>query len=167
MSQIVAIIVALDLNNAIGKNNDLLCYLPNDLKHFKSVTSGHTIIMGRKTFDSLPKGALPNRRNIVITRNANFKAENVETATSLIKALELSKEDEFVYIIGGGSIYNEAIRKVNTMWITQIQHKFEGADTFFPNVDWKQWNEASSDSYHADDKNPYAYKITLFEKNDK
>ena len=105
----LSIIAAIDRNNAIGRNGQLLCHLPADLKHFKELTSGHTIIMGRVTFDSLPKGALPNRRNIVVTRNPNFKAEGVETALSVEDALWMSRDDSEVFVIGGGQIYRETL----------------------------------------------------------
>lgn len=160
----IKIIVAIDLNNAIGKDNDLLCYLPNDLKHFKTTTSGHTVIMGRKTFESLPNGALPNRRNIVLTKNADFEAKGVDSTNSLKGAIDLLENDETAFIIGGGSIYKESIDFVDEMWVTLIDHKFEGADTFFPKIDLNRWQEVTSLRHNADEKNKYAHNIILYKR---
>lgn len=160
----IAIIVATDENNAIGKNGDLLCHLPNDLKFFKSVTTGYPVIMGRKTFESLPKGALPNRRNIVITRNKDLQYERCEMASSIDEALDLCKDEEQVFFIGGGTIYEKAIDFADTLYITRIHHQFEGVDTFFPVVDEKVWKKAWSEEQSADEKNKYVHTFIRFEK---
>ncbi|NDV96190.1 dihydrofolate reductase [Dysgonomonas sp. 521] len=157
-----SIIVAIDENNAIGKDNNLLCHLPNDLKHFKAVTEGHPVIMGRKTFESLPKGALPNRRNIVITRNKDLQFERCEMVSSIEEAIEQCKDEPEIFIIGGGTIYNKAIDFANKLYLTRIHHKFEGADTFFPEIDPAQWQEIEKEDFHTDEKHKYDYSfITL------
>lgn len=159
-----SIIVAIDENNAIGKNNDLLCHLPNDLKHFKSVTNGYPVLMGRKTFESLPKGALPNRRNIVITRNKDLQFDNCEMCSSVEEAIALCKDEEQIFFIGGGTIYNEVINHSDILYLTLIHHKFEGTDTFFPKIEESDWKLISEEHHQADDKHKYAYSFITFEK---
>lgn len=161
---IKSIVVATDENNAIGKNNELLCYLPNDLKHFKTVTEGHTVIMGRKTYQSLPKGALPNRRNIVITRNADLQYERCEMCASIEEALKLCQDEEEVFIIGGGAVYKDTIGIADRLYITRIHHDFEGADTFFPSIEPGVWKEQGRERFAADEKNKYAHSFIKFEK---
>ena len=160
---IKSIIVAVDKSNAIGKDNNLLCHLPNDLKHFKSVTEGHPVIMGRKTFESLPKGALPNRRNIVITRNKDLHFERCEMVSSIQEAIDLCKDESEIFFIGGGTIYNEAICFADKVYLTCIHHKFE-ADTFFPAIDALLWKEISREDFQADEKHKYAYSFITFDK---
>ncbi len=160
----IAIIVATDENNAIGKNNNLLCHLPNDLKFFKSVTVGSPVIMGRKTFESLPKGALPNRRNIVITRNTELEYAGCEMATSIVDALAKVKDEPKAFFIGGGTIYNEAIAFADELYITRIHHSFEGVDTFFPAIDKNMWNEVWQEDHETDEKHEYKYSFIRFEK---
>lgn len=160
---IKSIIVAADEKNAIGKNNDLLCHLPNDLKYFKSITDGHTIIMGRKTFESLPKGALPNRRNIVITRNKDLQFERCEMCSSIEEALDLCKDEAEVFIIGGGSLYNATIGIADKLYLTRIHTTFSDADTFFPVID-SSWKEVSREDHKADEKHKYDYSFIVFEK---
>lgn len=159
---IISLIVAIDENNAIGKNNNLLCHLPNDLKYFKSITNGYPVVMGRKTFESLPKGALPNRRNIVITRDKNLKYENCEMCHSIEEALELCKNEQQVFFIGGATIYNEAIQHADYLFITQIHHKFDGADTFFPQISDKVWKMENTIENKADEKNKYDHTFLKF-----
>lgn len=153
----ISIIVAVAENNAIGKAGDLLCHLSSDLKHFKAVTSGHTVIMGRKTFDSLPKGALPNRRNIVITRNSAFNAEKVEVAHSLEEALNMAGSNAF--IIGGEQIYSQALPLAEKLFLTEIHADFPDADTFFPEINTDQWAEESRETFPADEKNQFPYSF--------
>lgn len=160
----ISIIVATDQKNGIGKDNDLLCYLPNDLKHFKSITEGHPVIMGRKTFESLPKGALPKRRNIVITKNKNLHFDRCEMCSSMQEAINLCKEEPEIFIIGGGSIYREAIMFANKLYLTRIHHSFEGVDTFFPEIDPNQWMEISKEDHSADEKHQYDYSFITFSK---
>ncbi len=161
---IKSIIVAVDENNAIGKGNNLLCHLPNDLKYFKSVTQGYPVIMGRKTFQSLPKGALPNRRNIVITRSKDLQFDRCEMVSSIKEAVALCKEEEQLFIIGGGSIYHEAIDMADRLYLTLIHHRFEGADTFFPSVDQARWVEVSREDHQPDEKHKYGYSFIIFDK---
>lgn len=160
----LSIIVAADENNAIGKDNNLLCYLPNDLKYFKSVTEGHPVIMGRKTFESLPKGALPNRRNIVITHNKELQFEGCEMCSSIEEAIELTKGEEEVFFIGGGSVYKAAMDFADKLYLTRIHHTFEGTDTFFPTIDPKHWEEVWREEHKADEKNKFDYTFIKFLK---
>ena len=161
----IAIIAATDENNAIGKENNLLCYLPNDLKFFKSTTIGSPVIMGRKTFESLPKGALPNRRNVVISHNTVLGFPGCEMAASIDAALDMTKKEPKVFFIGGGTIYKEAINLANELYITRIHHSFDGADTFFPVIDKKIWKEVWREEHKADEKHKYDYSFIRFEKN--
>lgn len=161
---ILSIIVVADEQNAIGKNNSLLCHLPADLKHFKTITSGHTVIMGRKTFESLPNGALPKRRNIVLTRNTNLSIQGCEICTSLFEAVEMCENEEEVFIIGGGTIYKEAMEMADVIYLTRVHREFEGADTFFPAIDTTRWKGVSCENHNADEKNPYDYSFIRYEK---
>lgn len=158
----IAMIVAVDRNNAIGRDGALLCYLPSDLQHFKAITIGSTIIMGRRTYESLPNGALPGRRNIVLSRNANLKFENCEMALSLDAALEYCQNDEQVFIIGGGEVYTQAMIAARTLYVTRIMNEFEGADVFFPEIDTLQWRKESEEKYPADELNMYAYEFARY-----
>lgn len=161
----ISIIVAVDQNNAIGKNNQLLCHLPADLKYFKQTTSGKTIIMGRKTFESLPNGALPNRRNIVLSRNETLGYAGCEIYPTLDEALKLAgTDDDEVFIIGGGKVYNEAFDRADKLYVTRIHHGFEGADTFFPAISDSDWRIISQVDCEADDKNKYAYSFLVYER---
>lgn len=126
------IVVAIDRKGAIGRRGDLLAHLSDDLRRFKALTTGHTVIMGRKTFESLPKGALPNRRNIVVTRNADYNPAGAETARSLEVALAMATDDAFV--IGGGEIYRLALPLADTLYLTVIDAGYDDADTFFPTL---------------------------------
>lgn len=146
------IIVAIANKNAIGKDNKLLCHLPEDLKHFKEITNGHTVIMGRNTFFSLPKGALPNRRNIVLSPDEEvFK--NCETAHSIEEALTLCSTDEKVFFIGGAMIYRQAYPIVDKLYLTKIHADFE-ADTFFPEIDYSCWVNTFSEEHQATENIP-------------
>lgn len=144
-------------NGAIGKSGDLLCHLPADLKHFKTITMGHPIIMGRKTFESLPKGALPGRKNVVVTRNRDFAADGVTVCHSVQDALEATADADKRFIIGGAQLYSATIGDVDTLYLTQLHVAFPDADTFFPEIDFSQWEEVSRDPHSADEKNHYDY----------
>ncbi len=161
---IISIIVAVDENNAIGKNNNLLCHLPNDLKYFKSVTQGFPVIMGRKTFESLPKGALPNRRNIVVTRDSDLQFDKCEMCGSLEEAIALCKEESEAFIIGGGTVYKESIPFADKLYLTRIHHAFEEADTFFPSIEASQWKEVSREDHSTDERHEYGYSFITFNK---
>lgn len=155
---IVSIIVAIAENNGIGKNNQLLWHLPGDLKHFKTTTSGHTVIMGRKTFDSVGK-PLPNRRNIVITRAADLEIPGAEVVNTLEAAIALCDPDEEVFIVGGAQIYKMAMDITDKIYLTVVKSHFD-ADTFFPAIDPDIWKEESSNSYEPDEKNNIGYTIS-------
>jgi dihydrofolate reductase len=157
----VSIIVAIGENNAIGKNNQLLWHLPADLKHFKNKTAGHTIIMGRKTFDSLGK-PLPNRRNIVVTRQ-DITIPGCEVVKSIDEAIALCKGEEEVFIGGGAEIYREAMDKTDRIYLT-IVHKMFDADTFFPEIDFTQWVETEHEDHQPDEKNNLPYSFITLER---
>lgn len=155
----IQIVVIVDQKNGIGKNNQLLCHMPADLKHFKGLTVGHPVIMGRKTFDSMGK-ALPKRRNIVIT-GQNLKFEGCETVHSLDEALKICQDEELVSIIGGATIFEQSMHLVNLLHITCIHHTFE-ADTFFPEIDHDKWKFTEREDHEADEKNPYPYSFLTY-----
>ncbi len=158
----LSIICALTANQAIGNKGQLLYYLPADLKHFKNLTTGHTIIMGRKTFESLPKGALPNRRNVVITRQTDYAAPNIEVFHSLEAALQACQTDEEVYIIGGESVYAEALPLAKRLCLTHIDAVAEEADTFFPALNWEDWQVENSEHHEPDEKNSLPYDFVNY-----
>lgn len=160
----ISIIVAISDNRAIGKKGQLLCHLPADMKHFKELTTGHTVVMGRKTFESLPKGALPNRKNVVLTTNAGAEYTNCIVCGSIQQALEICKQDESVYIMGGAHVYAETVDWVERMYITHIHHVFDDADTFFPAVDMDEWIEIERQEFPADEKNPYSYAFVTYRR---
>lgn len=159
----INIIVAIAQNNAIGFENKLLYWLPNDLKRFKSLTTGHTIIMGRKTFESFPKGALPNRRNVVLTRQ-DITFPGAERYRSLKEALDSCQGEEEIYIIGGASVYQEAMPLADKLCITLIEDTPKEADAFFPEINPKEWKETSRDSHTTDEKHLYPYTFIDYER---
>ena len=156
---IVSIVVAISENNAIGKNNQLLWYLPADLKHFKNITTGHTVIMGRKTYDSVGK-PLPNRRNIIITRQ-DITIEGCEVVKSIEDALALCTAEEEAFIVGGAEIYRQSIHLTDRIYLTIVHQKFD-ADSFFPEINYTEWKETEHEDHQPDEKNkiPYSF-ITL------
>ena len=155
----ITLIAAVAKNGAIGYQNKLLYWLPNDLKRFKTLTSGHTIVMGRKTFESLPKGALPNRRNLVLTRNAEFSAPGVEAFPSLLSALAACGNDEDIYVIGGASVYAEALPAADRLCLTFVDDTPEAADAFFPTINVNQWQEVAREDHEPDDRHAYPYSF--------
>jgi dihydrofolate reductase len=167
----ISIIAAIGKNNEIGKNNSLLWHMPNDLKHFKEITSGKTIIMGRKTFESIGR-PLPNRRNIIITRDANYSKnlplEQIEIAHSLDEALEkanLGAElPSEVFVIGGAEIYRQMIEKAEKLYITQIEAEDKDADSFFPIINKTKWKEIKREKFSSDEKNKFDYTFVEYEK---
>ena len=160
----LCIAVATGENLEIGKNNQLLWHMPADLKFFKQTTSGHTVIMGRKTFDSVGR-PLPNRRNIVITRDSQLKIDQVEVVNSLDEALGLTaNEEKPVFIVGGAEIYRQALPKTDILYLTTIHHSFD-ADTFFPEIDRTEWQTISSETHQADEKNKYDYTFEVLRRN--
>ncbi|MCD6112487.1 MAG: dihydrofolate reductase [Bacteroidales bacterium] len=152
----ISIIVAIAENNAIGKDNKLLCHIPGDLKRFKKLTTGKTVIMGLKTFKSLPNGPLPNRRNIVITDKKNQKIDGCDMAYSIEEAVEMCNTDEENFVIGGGSIYRQFLPLADKLYITKVHHNFD-ADTFFPEIDYSKWKLISSKKITKDVKYPFSY----------
>ncbi|MDR1601765.1 MAG: dihydrofolate reductase [Tannerella sp.] len=159
---VVSIIAAVDEQYAIGKNQQLLCHLPNDMKHFKEITTEHTVIMGRKTFESLPGGALPNRRNLVISAGTGVRFENAVQYGSLQEALKACENEDEVFIIGGGSIYRQALPLADKIYLTLIRHTFEGSDTFFLPIDTAKWIETTRRDFVKDEKHPYSYSFFTY-----
>ena len=160
----ISIIVAIGENRAIGANNDLLWKLPNDMKRFKELTTGHTIIMGRKTFESLPKGALPNRTNVVITRNTDASFDNCETFNDLKAAIDKHSDEKEIFIIGGAKIYEQAIIFADKLYVTNVHHSFENADVFFPEIDENVWVTIESEEFQSDEKHIYPYTLITYIK---
>jgi dihydrofolate reductase len=159
---IVSIIVAAAENNVIGGQNQLLWRLPDDLKRFKSITTGHTVIMGRKTYDSIG-GALSNRRNIIVSRNAALKVDGCEVANSLEDALQLAAGEKEVFVIGGGQIYKQAWNKAGKLYLTRVHTEKEG-DTFIPEIRAGEWMEESCEWHPSDGKHPYTYSFIVYKK---
>ena len=165
----ISIIAAVSENRAIGKDNKLLYWLPNDLKRFKALTTGHTIIMGRKTFDSLPKGALPNRRNVVISRSIS-SIPGCEVYGSLDEAItkvqsspaEGDGPDNEIFIIGGASVYEQALPLADRLCLTLIYDVAKEADAFFPPFD--DWKEVAREDYTTDEKHSYNYSFVDYKK---
>ena len=150
----ISIIAAVARNRAIGLHNQLLYWLPNDLRRFKALTTGHTIVMGRLTFESLPKGALPNRRNIVLSRS-DKQFPGAETFSTLEAALKACADDEEVFIIGGASVYEQALPFADRLLLTEVNDTPSEADAFFP--DYSQWHIAYQEFHPKDDRHDYAY----------
>ncbi len=163
----ISIIVAVGSNNAIGRNNSLIWHLPADMKYFKDKTTGHCIITGRKNYESIPEKfrPLPNRTNIVITRQNDYKAPGAIVTTSLEKALIAAKQtgDEEIFIIGGGDIFKQSLHLANTIYLTRIEQAFD-ADVFFPELDLKEWVEILKVRGTRDDKNKYDYTFHTYKK---
>jgi dihydrofolate reductase len=157
----IQIVVIVDQKNGIGKNNQLLCHMPADLKHFKQLTVGHPVIMGRKTYDSMGK-PLPNRRNIVITKQ-ELEIDGCEVVHSVEEALELCTTEQLISIIGGATIFEQSMDLVDTVHLTCIHHTFE-ADTFFPKIDAELWVITEREDYEADEKNPYPYSFITYKR---
>ena len=163
----ISIIAAMGENNEIGKKNGLLWNLPADLKHFKDLTSGHIIVMGQKTFDSIGR-PLPNRKNIVLTSKKNLKGEGMETVHSVEELDNLLKKisgpDEEIFVIGGGQIYRLFMEKADKLYITHVNEKFPDADTFFPEILPIVFLETSREEHKKDEKNAYDYAFTTYER---
>lgn len=159
---VLSLIVAIGKNNELGKDNTLLWHMPADMKHFRETTSGHSVIMGRKTFESL-KGPLPNRRNIVITRDENYQKEGIEAVNSLEEAVEKVNTEEEAFIIGGAEIYKQSINFAQKLYITKIDAEDKDADAFFPTIG-KDWQEISREEHIKDEKNPFNYTFFVYKK---
>ena len=152
-------IAAVAKNGAIGFENKLIYWLPNDLKRFKALTTGHTIVMGRNTYDSLPKGALPNRRNVVLSRTIT-ELPGCDVYPSLQEALDSCQPDEKVYIIGGARVYAEAMPLADRLCLTLVDDEPRDADAFFP--DFSQWKEVWRENHAADERHSYSYAFVDF-----
>lgn len=186
----ISIIVAIDQHNAIGRQGQLLCHLPDDLKHFKQLTDGHPVIMGRRTYLSLPKRPLPNRRNIVISDIKDEQIEGAEVVDSIEAAIQLVKtqqtsvskinttspmtavesertqreEDNDFFIIGGGMVYRQFMPLADKLYITHIHHSWHDADTFFPLIDPAFWQLQAEEHHPADERNPYPFTFAEYTK---
>ena len=158
----ISIIVAIAENYAIGKKGDLLCHMPADLKHFKETTSGKTVMMGERTFFSLPKHPLPNRRNIVLTDVPGKTFEGAEAVYSLDELCAKAQGEEEAFVIGGGMVYRQMMPLADKLYITHIHHSWEDADTFFPEIKESEWKLLSAERHPADDKNPYDYTFAEY-----
>jgi dihydrofolate reductase len=158
----LSIIVAVSENNVIGKDNDLIWHLPRDLKHFKDTTTGHYIIMGRKTFESNGR-PLPNRTNVIITRDKNYTAKGCIVVHSLEEAIKKAENNSEPFIIGGGKIYEQALPFVDRIYLTQIHHSFDG-DTYFPELDMNEWVVTDKRDFEPDEKNRYPFSILVLDR---
>ena len=166
----ISLIAAIGKNNELGKGNTLLWHLPADLKHFKEITTLHPVVMGRKTFESIGH-PLPNRRNIVITRNINYKrdlpagTDGVELVYSLNEALDLfPDQNEEIFVIGGAEIYKQTMPIADKLYITHVQAEDKDADAFFPEIIPIVWNEVSHIEHERDKKNIFPYTFSVYEK---
>ena len=158
----IKIIAAAAQNNALGKDNQLLWHLPDDFKRFKQLTTGHYIIMGRKTFESFPK-PLPNRTHVIITRQTDYQYEGCLVVGSLEEALQVVPKNEEVFVIGGGEIYAQSMSVADVIELTRVHADFD-ADTFFPEINVKDW-ELQNEEHHAkDEKHLYDYTFQTFVK---
>jgi dihydrofolate reductase len=158
----IIMIAAASENNALGKNNELVWHLPNDFKRFKNLTSGHYIIMGRKTFESFPK-PLPNRTHIVISRQENYNPEGCTVVNSMEKALEICPKNETSFIIGGGEIYKLGIPFSDKIELTVVHHNFE-ADAFFPEINTEEWEITNSEFQSKDEKHLFDYTYQTYSR---
>ncbi len=164
IKQNISIIVAIAENLAIGKDNLLLWHLSEDLKRFKKLTTGHNLIMGRNTFLSLPNGALPNRRHIVISDQEGETFDGCEMAGSIEEALQLAGDKDECFVIGGGMVYRQFLPMAGKLYLTRVHKSFE-ADTFFPEIDFTQWKALASEEIPAGGKNQYSHSYTEYLRN--
>ena len=159
----ITLIAAAGTNNELGKDNDLLWHLPDDFKRFKTLTSGHYIIMGRKTFESFPK-PLPNRTHVIITRSKNYTAQDgCIVVNSIEKAIEACPKNVTIYVIGGGEIYKQSIHLADCIELTRVHSTFE-ADAFFPEIDLKEWKLAESVFHDKDEKHQFSFTFETYLK---
>ncbi len=158
----LSIIVAMDDNQLIGRDNALPWRLPADLGYFKKTTTGKTVLMGRKTYESIGK-PLPNRRNVIVSRNSEFKAEGCEIVDSIDAALNLAKNDNEVMVMGGASFYEQMLPSADRLYITRIDGKYDG-DAHFPKFNIEEFIEVSRESHSPDEKNPHTYHFTILDR---
>jgi dihydrofolate reductase len=161
---LISLLYAMDKNRLIGKDNELPWHLPQDLAYFKRITMGHTIVMGRKTFDSIGK-PLPGRENIIITRDKHFSCDGCRVIHSIDELLDLShkKIEEEIFVIGGAEIFKEILPFSDRLYVTNIHHEFEG-DTYFPKTNDTEWKMISKEPGIKNDKNPYDFDFVVYEK---
>ncbi|PIQ75807.1 dihydrofolate reductase [Candidatus Peregrinibacteria bacterium CG10_big_fil_rev_8_21_14_0_10_49_24] len=158
----ISLIVAASENNVIGRNNDLPWSLPDDLQHFRTVTEGSPIILGRKNYESIGR-PLPRRRNIVISRQPNLSIDGCEVVASLEEALDLVKQEDEVFVIGGGEIYRQALPSADRIYLTRVHADIEG-DVFFPELSEEDWEEVSREEHLADDRHAYAFTYRTLDR---
>lgn len=159
----LSIIVAMSENGVIGRGNALPWHLPADLKRFKQLTIGHTLIMGRKTFQSIGR-VLPGRKTIVVTRDPGVSAEGIEVASTVEEALQKAGGDPEIFVVGGGEIFGRMLELADRIYLTLVHAKVEG-DTYFPDIDWsQQWREVSHEDHPADEKNAFPYSFRVYER---
>jgi dihydrofolate reductase len=159
----ISLIVAIAENNAIGKDNKLLLHIPDDLKRFKKLTSGHCVIMGKKTWESLPKRPLPGRTNIVLTDDPSDCFDCGLTAYSIEDALQKCNNDNEVFVIGGGSVYSQFLNIADRLYITYVHKKFE-ADTFFPDIDPRIWEPVEKEEHKSDSATDFSYTYVIYKR---
>lgn len=155
----ISIIVAVANNNAIGRKGDLLFHISADLRRFKEITMGHPIIMGRKTFESFPKGPLPGRQNIVITRQSDYRHEGITVVGSFSDALTAASGADEAFVIGGGEIYREAIKHASKIYLTEIDADVTDADTFFPEINPNEWHKTEESEWIEDERTGARYRF--------
>lgn len=158
----VTLIAAAGENNELGKDKDLVWHLPDDFKRFKKLTTGHYIIMGRKTFETFPN-LLPNRTHVIITRKEDYNPPGTIVVHSLKEALEAAKEDPQPFVIGGGEIYKLSMDKADMIELTRVHGTFE-ADTYFPEIDEQKWNLIASEEHPADERHDYSFTYLTYER---
>ena len=161
----VSLIAAMAENRVIGVNNELPWRLPADLKHFRALTTGHHVIMGRRNYESIGK-PLPDRTNIVVTRNPDYRAPGCFVAHSLEQALARAQEDPEIFVIGGAEIYRQAFARADRLYLTLVRANIDG-DTYFPSFDERQWREIGREPHGSDEKNPYAYMFVTYDRKEK
>ena len=159
----ISIIVAIAENLAIGKNNDLLWHIPEDLKRFKQITSGHPVVMGKRTYESLPRRPLPNRRNIVITDVKGEEIEGCEMAYSIEEAIAKSDPSGETFIIGGASVYRQFLPHADRLYLTRVHQSFDG-DVFFPEIDFSKWELHSKEDLHSGEPNDFDYSNEIYQR---
>ncbi|MGD9169804.1 MAG: type 3 dihydrofolate reductase [Candidatus Thiodiazotropha sp.] len=162
MKPLISLIAAVANNGVIGVNNSLPWRLPADLQHFKSITMGKPMVMGRLTWESLP-GLLPGRRHIVITHNRDYRADGCEIVHSVDEALKVAADAPEVMIVGGGGLYRQMLSRAERLYLTRVDVDLAG-DTFFPEIDWREWQEVSRDPHPADERNQFAYTFIIMER---
>ncbi|MEC0252619.1 dihydrofolate reductase DfrA [Bacillus halotolerans] len=158
----ISFIFAMDANRLIGKDNDLPWHLPNDLAYFKKITSGHSIIMGRKTYESIGR-PLPNRKNIVVTSAHDSEFPGCTVVSSIEDVLQTTSDTEECFVIGGAQLYTALFPYADRLYMTKIHHRFDG-DRYFPEFDESKWKLVSSEQGTKDEKNPYDYEFLVYEK---